>query len=215
ASAYGVAVTTTMVVTVVLLAVVMRGYWKWPLWACALLLAPFLALDLVFMGANVLKIADGGWVPLAVAGAIVLVMWTWREGADIIHAKAHRDSVPLTDLIASLEARSPHRVPGAAIFLTGDAEVAPTALLHNLKHNKILHADNIVMTVVTADRPRVDEKDRIEIEALSRDFKRVTVRYGFMETPHIPRALGSCRRRGLAFDLMSTSFFVGRRTVVA
>ncbi|WP_029907733.1 potassium transporter Kup [Caulobacter sp. UNC358MFTsu5.1] len=215
ASAYGVAVTTTMVVTVVLLAVVMRGYWKWPLWACALLLAPFLALDLVFMGANVLKIADGGWVPLVVAAAIVVVMWTWREGADIVHAKAHRDNIPLADLIATLEARPPHRVPGTAIFLTADAEVAPTALLHNLKHNKILHADNIVMSVVTADRPRVDEKDRIEIAPLGPGFKRVTVRYGFMETPHIPRALGSCRRRGLAFDLMSTSFFVGRRTVVA
>jgi KUP system potassium uptake protein len=127
----------------------------------------------------------------------------------------HRDSIALTDLIDSLRARPPHPVPGTAVFLTSDASVAPVALLHNLKHNKVLHADNVVMTVKTADQPRVAEKDRIEIEPLGPGFKRVTVHYGFMETPHIPRALGSCRRRGLIFDLMSTSFFVGRRTVVA
>ncbi|WP_165190023.1 potassium transporter Kup [Caulobacter soli] len=215
ASAYGVAVTTTMVVTVALLFVVARRHWGWPLWACVALLAPFLALDLVFLGSNALKIADGGWVPLAAAGAIALLMWTWRAGSDLLHQKVHRDSIGLTDLIDSLRARPPHPVPGAAIFLTSDPSVAPVALLHNLKHNKVLHAENVVMTVRTADQPRVAEKDRIEIESLGTGFKRVTVHYGFMETPHIPRALGSCRRRGLAFDLMSTSFFVGRRTVVA
>jgi KUP system potassium uptake protein len=215
ASAYGVAVTTTMVVTVALLFVVARRHWKWPLWACVALLAPFLALDLVFLGSNALKIAEGGWVPLAAAAAIILMMWTWRTGSDLLHAKVHRDSIALTDLIDGLRARPPHPVPGTAIFLTSDPTVAPVALLHNLKHNKVLHADNVVMTVRTADQPRVAEKDRIEIEVLGAGFKRVTVHYGFMETPHIPRALGSCRRRGLAFDLMSTSFFVGRRTVVA
>jgi KUP system potassium uptake protein len=215
ASAYGVAVTTTMVVTVALLFVVARRHWNWPLWACVTLLAPFLALDLVFLGSNALKIADGGWVPLAAAGAIMLTMWTWRAGSDLLSAKVHRDSIALTDLIDSLRARPPHPVPGTAVFLTSDASVAPVALLHNLKHNKVLHADNVVMTVKTADQPRVAEKDRIEIEPLGPGFKRVTVHYGFMETPHIPRALGSCRRRGLIFDLMSTSFFVGRRTVVA
>ena len=215
ASAYGVAVTTTMVVTVVLLGVVARKRWNWPLWGCGALLAPFLALDLVFLGANALKIADGGWVPLAVAGAIVLAMWTWHVGTRILHAKVHRDSVSLDDLVASLTARPPFRVTGTAIFLTSDPTVAPVALLHNLKHNKVLHADNVIMTVRTADAPRVAEKDRVEIEPLGPGFKRVTIHYGFMETPHIPRALGSCRRRGLVFDLMSTSFFVGRRTVVA
>ena len=220
ASAYGVAVTTTMVVTVALLFVVARRHWRWPLWACVVVLAPFLALDLVFLGSNALKIADGGWVPLAAAGAIVLAMWTWRTGSELLHAKVHRDSIALTDLIDSLRARPPHPVPGTAIFLTSDPSVAPVALLHNLKHNKVLHAENVVMTVRTADQPRVAEKDRIEIEALGGEgggpgFQRVTIHYGFMETPHIPRALGSCRRRGLVFDLMSTSFFVGRRTVVA
>ena len=220
ASAYGIAVTTTMVVTVILLAVVARRHWKWPLWACGVLLAPFLALDLVFLGANALKIADGGWVPLAVAAAIVLAMWTWHLGTRILHAKVHRDSVSLDDLVVSLTARPPFRVSGTAIFLTSDPSVAPVALMHNLKHNKVLHAENVIMTVRTADTPRVAEKDRVEIEPLGpdgsgRDFKRVTIRYGFMETPHIPRALGSCRRRGLVFDLMSTSFFIGRRTVVA
>uniref|UniRef100_B0SW07 Probable potassium transport system protein Kup n=1 Tax=Caulobacter sp. (strain K31) TaxID=366602 RepID=B0SW07_CAUSK len=215
ASAYGIAVTTTMVVTVVLLAVVARRHWNWPLWACGVLLAPFLALDLVFLGANTLKIADGGWVPLAVAGAIVLAMWTWHLGTRILHKKVHRDSVSLDDLIASLTARPPFRVSGTAIFLTSDPTVAPVALMHNLKHNKVLHADNVIMTVHTADTPRVAEKDRVEIEPLASNFKRVTIHYGFMETPHIPRALASCRRRGLVFDLMSTSFFIGRRTVVA
>jgi KUP system potassium uptake protein len=220
ASAYGVAVTTTMVVTVALLFVVARRHWKWPLWVCVAVLAPFLALDLVFLGSNALKIADGGWVPLAAAGAIVLAMWTWRTGSELLHAKVHRDSIALTDLIDSLRARPPHPVPGTAIFLTSDPSVAPVALLHNLKHNKVLHAENVVMTVRTADQPRVAEKDRVEIEALGGEgggpsFQRVTIHYGFMETPHIPRALGSCRRRGLVFDLMSTSFFVGRRTVVA
>ncbi|SFI94061.1 potassium transporter Kup [Caulobacter sp. UNC279MFTsu5.1] len=220
ASAYGVAVTTTMVVTVALLFVVARRHWKWPLWASVAVLAPFLALDLVFLGSNALKIAEGGWVPLAAAGAIVLAMWTWRTGSELLHAKVHRDSIALVDLIDSLRARPPHPVPGTAIFLTSDPSVAPVALLHNLKHNKVLHAENVIMTVRTADQPRVAEKDRIEIEPLGGEgggpgFRLVTVHYGFMETPNIPRALGSCRRRGLVFDLMSTSFFVGRRTVVA
>jgi KUP system potassium uptake protein len=215
ASAYGIAVTTTMVVTVALLFVVARRCWNWPLYACIGLLLPFLALDLVFLGANALKIADGGWAPLAVAAAIVLMMWTWHQGARILHDKAHKGSIPLADLIATLSARPPHRVGGTAIFLTSDPSAAPLALLHNLKHNKVLHAENIVMTVSTADQPRVSEQDRVQIEPLGQDFTRVTIHYGFMETPHIPRALGVCRRQGLAFDLMSTSFFVGRRTVVA
>ncbi|MES2343804.1 MAG: potassium transporter Kup [Pseudomonadota bacterium] len=214
ASAYGIAVTATMVVTVLLLFVIARRRWKWSLAASLALVIPFLCIDLVFLGSNVLRIVQGGWFPLVIGAGIVLVIWTWMKGVRILADKTQRDSIPLADLVETLRARPPFRTPGTAIFLTSQGEVAPVALMHNLKHNKVLHEKNIILTVETADRPRVSEDERVAIEPLTPDFSRVTVRYGFMEQPNLPKALGTARRQGLKFDIMATSFFLGRRSVL-
>ncbi|MFD3265624.1 potassium transporter Kup [Phenylobacterium ferrooxidans] len=214
ATAYGIAVTATMVVTVLLLFVVARRQWKWPLAAVLALVIPLLAIDLVFLGSNVMRIAQGGWFPIAIGGLIVLVMLTWMKGVAILGDKTQRDSLPLADLIESLRARPPHRAPGTAIFLTSQGDLAPVALMHNLKHNKVLHEKNVILTVATSDRPRVAEDARAAVESLGPDFSRVTVTYGFMEQPNVPAALAAGRRQGLRFDIMATSFFLGRRSVL-
>jgi KUP system potassium uptake protein len=177
-------------------------------------ITPFLILDTTFLAANALKIMSGGWVPLLIGGSLFGVMATWVQGVRILTEKARRDSVSLTELAEILKARAPHRVPGTAIFLTGEPDTAPVALMHNLKHNKVLHEKNVIMTVVTTETPRVDENDRLTLESINEDFKRVTLHYGFMETPNLPKALTACRRYGLKFDIMATSFFLGRRVVV-
>jgi KUP system potassium uptake protein len=213
AGAYGVAVTGAMLVDSLLAFFIVRYMWKRSLVVSVLALIPFLIIDLSFFGSNLMKIPDGAWAPLAIGGAIVLVMWTWTRGTRLLTAKARKDSLPMTDLIEMLGARPPHRTPGTAIFLTSDPDVAPVALMHNLKHNKVLHEKNIILTVRTQDRPRVSKEKRIEIELINDDFKRLTINYGFMESPNVPKALGLCRKQGLKFDIMSTSFFLGRRSV--
>jgi len=214
AHAYGLAVTGTMVVTTTLAFIVVRGLWKWPLWRTLLLVAPLLALDLVFLGANMLKLLHGGFVPLLLGAGLFLVMATWARGAALVAARVARDSAPLADVIAMLAARPPHRAQGAAVFLTSDPDHAPSALMHNLKHNRVLHETNVILTVRTADTPVADDGARLAVERLSPDFWRVTATWGYMETPDVPRALMACRRTGLKFDIMSTSFFLGRRTIV-
>jgi len=171
-------------------------------------------LDGVFLFANGLKIASGGWLPLTMGSILVALMVTWTKGTQILSEKSRRDSVSLTDLVEMLKKRPPHRVQGTAIFLTSDADVAPVALMHNLKHNKVLHEKNIILTVRTTGVPRVQESDRVSIEVLTEDFKKITLSYGFMESPNLPRAMGLCRKLGLKFDIMATSFFLGRRSVV-
>ena len=213
-NAYGLAVTGTMVVTTSLAFIIVRRYWKWSLLASSLFIAPFIALDMVFLMSNAVKVASGGWFPLGVAILLILTMWTWTKGSQILFDKIRRDSIPLGDLIKALKARPPVRVPGTAIYLTSDAEMAPVALLHNLKHNKVLHEKNVILTVSTAETPRVPETQRISMETINPDFHRITIAYGFMETPNVPNALGLCRKQGLKFDIMSTSFFLGRRSVV-
>ncbi len=214
-NAYGLAVTGTMIVTTVLAYIVARRMWHWPLWAVLSLVAPLIALDFVFLAANGLKIASGGWLPLVIGASLFLLMSTWVRGSQILTDKTRRDSVPLTDLIEMLRARQPHRVPGTAIFLTSDLDMAPVALMHNLKHNKVLHEKNVILTVRTAETPRVPERDRIEVTPVSDAFKKIVINYGFMETPNVPKALQLCRKTGgLKFDIMATSFFLGRRTVV-
>jgi len=214
ASAYGIAVTGAMFVDTLLAYVVIRRVWKWPLWQTGLLLIPLVALDSVFIASNMLKIPDGAWLPLVFGGALVLIMATWARGAGILTAKTRRDSVPLVDLMEILRARAPHRAPGTAIFLTSDPEMTPVALMHNLKHNKVLHERNVILTVRTTETPRVREEDRVTIEKVNDDFKKVIVNYGFMESPNIPKALAVCRKQGLKFDIMATSFFLGRRSIV-
>jgi KUP system potassium uptake protein len=214
-NAYGLAVTGTMVVTTSLAFVVERRLWKWTLLASAAFIAPFLIIDTTFLASNAIKIASGGWFPLSVAITLFLVMWSWTKGTRLLTEKTRRDSIPLVDLIEMLKARPPHRAPGTAVFLTSDPDVAPVALMHNLKHNKVLHERNVILTVQTEDQPRVAEADRILMETINPDFRKLTIRYGFMETPNVPKALGVCRKLGLKFDIMSTSFFLGRRSVVA
>ncbi|MBL0948023.1 potassium transporter Kup [Brevundimonas sp.] len=214
AGAYGVSVTGAMLVDSLLAWFIVRRLWKWSLPLSITAITPFLIIDLAFFGSNLMKVPDGAWAPLLLGGGIVLIMWTWVRGTQILTAKTRRDSLPLSDLIEMLSARPPHRTPGTAIFLTSDPGVAPVALMHNLKHNKVLHEKNIILTVKTVDRPRVRDDNRIAIEPINEDFKRVVLSYGFMEQPNVPKALGLCRKQGLKFDIMSTSFFLGRRSVV-
>ena len=214
AHAYGLAVTGTMLVTTILAFIVVRRMWKWKLWQAALLIIPLVTLDATFLAANMLKIVSGGWFPLLLGGSLFIVMSTWVRGSQILTDKTRREAIPIADLITMLTARRPHRAPGTAIFLTSDPDVAPVALMHNLKHNKVLHDKNVILTVRTAETPRVPESERVKIFPINDDFRKVVVNYGFMETPNVPKALGVCRKQGLKFDIMSTSFFLGRRSVV-
>ena len=214
AAAYGIAVTGAMFVDTLLFFYIVRYMWKRPAWQAAAATAAFGALDVVFISSNLLKIPQGAWLPLVLGAGLVLVMWTWNRGAAILSDKTRRDSVPLTELADILKARAPHRAPGTAIFLTSDPDTSPVALMHNLKHNKVLHEKNIILSVATAETPRVSEDKRVRIEPVNDDFKKVIINYGFMESPNIPKALGLCRKQGLKFDIMATSFFLGRRSVV-
>jgi len=213
-AAYGVAVTGVMIINTLMAYSVITLKWKWSVWATLAALIPFGFIDAVFLTSNLLKIPDGAWMPLVLGAVIVLIMWTWTRGSQILTEKARKDSLPLTDLIEMLRARPPHRAPGTAIFLTSDPDVAPVALMHNLKHNKVLHEKNVILTVRTTDRPRVPDSERFVMEPINDDFKKITLNYGFMESPVVPRALGLCRKQGLKFDIMSTSFFLGRRSVI-
>ncbi|WP_340644685.1 potassium transporter Kup [Phenylobacterium sp.] len=215
AAAYGIAVTGAMFVDTLLFFVIIKHMWKRPTWQAWLAAVGFGALDVTFISSNLLKIPQGAWLPLVLGLALVMVMWTWTRGAQILTDKTRRDSVPLLELSEILKARAPHRAPGTAIFLTSDPDMAPVALMHNLKHNKVLHEKNIILTVHTAETPRVKEDNRVSIEPINDDFKKVTINYGFMESPNLPKALGLCRKLGLKFDIMATSFFLGRRSVVA
>ena len=214
ASAYGIAVTGSMFVDTLLFFYIVRYMWKRPAWQAGLASASFGVLDVVFISSNLLKIKDGAWMPLALGAALVIVMWTWNRGAQILTDKTRRDSVPLLELAEILKARGPYRAPGTAIFLTSDPDTAPVALMHNLKHNKVLHEKNIILSVSTAETPRVSDEHRVRIEPVNDDFKTVIINYGFMESPNLPKALGLCRKQGLKFDIMATSFFLGRRSVV-
>jgi KUP system potassium uptake protein len=213
ASAYGIAVTGTMVVTGMMAFVVIWQMWRWSLVAAAALMAPFLIIDLTFLSANMLKVVEGGWVPLALGGVLMLVMYTWRRGTRILYDKTRRLETPLDDLVRALERKPPQRVPGTAVFLTSDPKSAPTALLHSLKHYKVLHERNVILSVETTHTPRVEQAKRVRIEAVGSTFMRVMVRFGYMETPNIPKALAIARKLGLQFDIMATSFFLSRRAL--
>jgi KUP system potassium uptake protein len=211
--AYGLAVTGTMVVTAIMAFFVVWRCWKWPLWASVVVVAPFLLVDMIFLAANALKIPQGGWMPLLVGSLLVLLMMTWQRGTHILFDKTRKVDVPLIELVGILEKSQPHRVKGTAVFLTSDPDRAPAALLHNLKHNKILHEQNVVLTVRTADTPRVGDDERVRIEHLGDSFWRATITFGYMETPNIPRGLVLLRKQGFKFDIMATSFFVSRRSI--
>jgi len=213
ASAYGIAVTGTMVVTGMMAFVVVWKVWHWSPLAAAALIAPFLCIDLTFLGANLLKVVEGGWVPLALGGFVMALMYTWRRGTRLLYEKTRRQEMPLEELVAMLEKRPPQRVPGMAVFLTSDPTSAPTALLHSLKHYKVLHEKNVILTVEMVHTPRVDPAERVRIQPVGRTFLRVVLRFGFMETPNVPKALAIARKLGFSFDIMSTSFFLSRRSL--
>ena len=213
ASAYGIAVTGTMVVTAMMAFLVIWKGWRWSLPAAAALMAPFLVVDLTFLAANLLKVVEGGWVPLALGTLLMIVMYTWRRGTRLLFEKTRRQEMSLADLVAMLERKPPQTVPGTAVFLTSDPESAPTALLHSLKHYKVLHEKNVILTIDTADTPRVPAAERVRIEPVGKTFSRVRLRFGFMETPNVPRALAIARKLGWQFDIMSTSFFLSRRSL--
>jgi KUP system potassium uptake protein len=213
ASAYGIAVSTTMVADGIMGFVVIWKLWNWRAATAAAVIVPFVVVDTTFFSANLLKLFEGAWVPLLFGVAMATTIWTWRRGAAILIAKTRRTEVPLTDLIKSLEKRPPHIVKGTAVFLTSDPNFVPTALLHNLKHNKVLHEHNVILTIETAQTPRVDPSDRVRMETISDKFATVRLRFGFMESPNVPKALVIARKLGWQFDIMATSFFVSRRSL--
>ena len=213
ASAYGIAVTGTMIVTSLLAFAVMRSAWRWPLVLALAVIAPLLAVETIFLGANLAKLHDGGYVPLIIAGVVGLLMTTWVRGTAIVQTKARMGSLTIEQLIAMLRKSRPLRAPGTAVFLTSDFDLAPAAFLHNLKHNHVLHERNVIVTVSVATTPRVPESERTTIEALADSFWRVRLSYGYMEQPNIPIALAhAARREGLNFEMMSTSYFLNRRS---
>ena len=213
ASAYGISVTGTMVVTAMMGFVVIWKVWRWSPLAAAALIAPFLLLDLTFLTANLLKVVEGGWVPLALGSWVMLLMYTWRRGSRLLFEKSRKLEFPLADLVSMLEKRPPQRVPGTAVFLTSDPGSAPTALMHSLKHYKVLHEKNVILTIESAATPRVDISERVKLEQISPTFSRVTLKFGFMESPNVPKALAIARKLGWQFDIMSTSFFLSRRAL--
>jgi KUP system potassium uptake protein len=213
ASAYGIAVSTTMVVDGIMGFVVIWKLWNWRAATAAAVILPFVVVDMTFFAANLLKLLEGAWVPLLFGLTVAVMIWTWRRGAAILTMKTRRIEVPLKELIKSLEKRPPHIVKGTAVFLTSDPNFVPTALLHNLKHNKVLHEHNVILTIETAQTPRVDLAERVRMETISDKFSTVRLRFGFMESPNVPKALVIARKLGWQFDIMSTSFFVSRRSL--
>ena len=213
ASAYGIAVATTMVVDGALGFIVIWRLWRLPAWQAALLMVPLVVVDFTFLSANMLKLFEGAWLPLLFGVAMVLLIITWQRGTSVLSNKTRKTEVPLETLLKSLEKKPPHVVPGTAVFLTSHPEFSPTALLHNLKHNKVLHEHNVILTIVTTDTPRVRDEDRVTIVPVSQRFSQVALKFGYMETPNVPKALAIARRQGWQFDIMSTSFFLSRRAL--
>jgi len=214
AAAYGIAVTGTMTVTTLLAFVVARHSWGWGLILAGIAAVFFLVIDVAFLSSNLLKILDGGWMPLAVASGLLLMMITWRQGRGIMARRLAENSLGVEGFARRLKEKDQLRVPGTAVFMTSNPDLAPYAMLHNLKHNKVLHERNVMLTVEGLDIPRVADHDRVELHEIQPNFMRLIVRYGFMETPDIPHAMAACARFGVKFDMMQTSFFLGRETLI-
>ncbi|MGO9786769.1 MAG: potassium transporter Kup [Stellaceae bacterium] len=213
-AAYGIAVTGTMSLTTILAFVYTVGVLKWNPLGAALLFGFFLSVDLLFFTANLLKFVEGGWFPLAVAAFVFIVMATWMKGRDLLARRRAESAMPLDIFLKSIRPDHPERVAGTAVFMTANTDLVPAALLHNLKHNKVLHERVVLMKIETLDVPHFAEDQRLEVKNLDHQFYTVTVRYGFMDTPNIPRTLAQLRLMRLKFNLMETSFFIGREKVV-
>lgn len=215
AAAYGVAVTGTMSITSVLFYAVARQRWGWSWWRASALLALFLVVDLAFFGANLAKVAHGGWFPMVAGLGVFSTMTTWKLGARWRFQELAKVSVPFADVLASLKLQPPARVRGTAIFMTRDPEGTPPALLHQLKHNQVLHEQVVILTILTSDEPTVAPASRVEVAQLASGFWRVISRYGFMETPNVPEVLRAAAAQGLATFQGRMSYFLGRETFVA
>ncbi|MBK7955307.1 MAG: potassium transporter Kup [Candidatus Accumulibacter sp.] len=214
ASAYGIAVTLTMMIDTILAFVVVRALWKWNWPRAALFLLFFVVVDFAFFAANVTKVFDGGWFPLALGLSVFVLLSTWKRGRQLLQERLRRDAMPLDAFLASISAEVPQRVEGTGVFLTAHPQGVPRAMLHNLNHNKVLHQRVVLLQVVNEDVPHVPESERVRVETLPAGFHRVFVRYGFKDDPHLPRAMQLCADQGLSFEMMETSFFLGRETVV-
>ncbi|NHN84457.1 potassium transporter Kup [Acetobacter musti] len=213
AAAYGIAVTGTFICTTCLCFVVFRRHFKWSERATLATFIPFLIIDTTFFSANALKIPDGGWVPLMLGCVLTLMMTTWKRGRSLIIARQGQDSLPMGSFIARLPQSRTIRVPGMAVFLTATPEFVPPCLLHNLKHNKVLHDHVLFVTIENLDQPEADRGHRVAVEELAHDMYRVILRYGFMETPNIPRALVELKANGVDFDPLQASYFISRELV--
>ncbi|MDA8166080.1 MAG: potassium transporter Kup [Desulfobacteraceae bacterium] len=214
AAAYGVAVTTTMGVTTLLFYVVARDRWRWRPAPAVLLAGCFLIIDLAFFGANMMKVAHGGWFPLAVAAGAFILMTTWKRGREVLARRLHKGWHPIEGFVRDIEKQMPMRVPGAAVYMTGNPDFTPPALFHNLRHNKVLHEQIVILGVRTEEIPHVEAAERVKIESLGLGFYRMVVRYGFMESPNIPEVLERLHVPGLDLKITETTFFLGRETLV-
>ena len=215
AGAYGIAVTMAMLIDSILIFVVMRRLWDWPVWVAILITTPLLLIDLTFLASNALKIPEGGWFPLLIGGIVFTLLTTWKKGRSLLMRRLSEDAMPLDLFIQSIEASPPTRVDGTAVFLTSTPNRVPHALLHNLKHNKVLHERVVFLTIVTRDIPYVPDEERGEVESLGCNFYRISADYGFKDDPDVPELLEDCGNKGFAFDMMETSFFVSRETLIA
>jgi KUP system potassium uptake protein len=212
AAAFGIAVSLTMLLTSILMFLAMREIWRWSLPVSLVVAGLFVVVDLSFVLANLMKVFEGGFVPLLVAAVIFFLFWTWKSGRELMLQKLERDTRPLADFILQIQDKL--RVSGTAVYLTSRTDVVPVPLLHNLKHNKVIHQRIVLLHVVTENVPHIASNQRIEITDLTNNFYSVVVHYGFMEQPDIPQVLDTCSSQQLRFDLMDTSFFVGRLTIV-
>ncbi len=214
ASAYGIAVTGTFICTCILATIVFRRQFGWPRWAAIGVWGAFFVIDSVFFSANALKIVEGGWVPLFIGATLMVMMTTWKHGRDLMQQRWRQDSLPLASFLARLPQSRTIRVPGMAVFLTGQPDYVPGALLHNLKHNKVLHERVLFVTVSTLDEPEAGAERRADVAELAPGIHRVALRYGFMESPNVPRALEDLRGCGVDYDPMQVSYFLGREVLV-
>jgi len=214
ASAYGIAVTLTMMIDTILAFIVVRALWAWSWFKAGLFLTFFVVVDFAFFSANVVKIFDGGWFPLILGLTVFTVLSTWKRGRGLLYEKLLQDSMPLDAFIKSLEYGGPHRCPGTGVFMTTNPNGVPRAMLHNMLHNKVLHERVVLLNVIVEDVPHVPEIDRVEVHKLKQGFMQVIVRYGFKDEPDIPAALAMCEPYGLSYEVMETSFFLGRETIV-
>jgi KUP system potassium uptake protein len=214
ASAYGIAVTGTFLCDCILAMFVFNRQFGWSKWLAGSVFGAFCVVDLIFLLANSLKIPEGGWVPLLIGAMLLVLMLTWRRGRDLLFARWQQESLPLASFLSRLPQSRTIRVPGMAVFLTGNPDFVPGALLHNLKHNKVLHERVLFVTVQNLDRPEAGFGERAKVEELAPNIHRVYLRYGIMESPNIPRALEELRHAGIDYDPMQVSYFLGREVLV-